>query len=93
MKKCLKIRVSGTVQGVAYRAYAQKHAQTLGIEGTVQNAEDGSVVIYACGPAASLERFIDFLYKGTPAAHVEDLLAEPFVNERDYRSVFRIIGD
>lgn len=92
MRKCLKIHVTGKVQNVAYRAHAQKHAQALGIEGTAQNADDGSVVIYACGPADALDKFIDLLYKGTPESQVADISAEPFVNEKDFRGVFRVIG-
>lgn len=93
MKKCLKIRISGKVQDVAYRTMAQKNAQSLNIEGTAQNCDDGSVIIFACGPSDNLDKFIDILYKGTPDSQVEDLLAEPFVNEKDFRGVFRIIGD
>ncbi len=93
MRKCLKIKVMGKVQGVSYRATAQKHAQSLSIEGTIQNSDDGSVVIYACGPSEKLDKFIDLLYKGTPESTINDLLAEPFVNEKDFRGVFRIIGD
>lgn len=93
MKKCLKIRVCGNVQGVAYRAHTKKHADTLGIEGTVQNSDDGSVLIYACGNAVNLEKLLDVLYKGTPDSSVEDLIAEPFLNEKNFRGVFRIIGD
>jgi acylphosphatase len=93
MKKCLKIHVSGNVHGVGYRAYTQKQASSLNIQGSVQNSEDGSVLIYACGDSMDLEKFIDYLYKGTAASLVEDLIAEPFINEKDFRGVFRIIGD
>ncbi len=93
MKKCLKIHVNGKVTTVGYRVYTQKHATSLNIQGTVQNADDGSVLIYACGDSISLEKFIDYLYKGSPDSKVEDLLAEPFMNEKDFRGVFRIIGD
>lgn len=93
MRKSLKISVSGKVQGVSYRAFVQKHAQALGIEGTAQHAEDATVIIYACGLAANLEKFIDALYKGTPEAKISDLFVEPFVNEKDFRGVFRVIGD
>ena len=93
MKKCLKIRICGKVQGVAMRAYTKKSADSLKIEGSVQNADDGSVVIYACGLAANLEKLLDILYKGTSESKIEDLSAEPFVNEKDFRGVFRIIGD
>ena len=92
MRKCLKIHVSGKVQNVSYRAHAQKHAQVLGIEGTVQNTDEGSVVIYACGQSEHLDKFIDALYKGTSESKIVDLIAEPLVNEKDFRGVFRIIG-
>ena len=93
MRKCLKIHIFGKVHGVGYRAFAQKHAQVLGIEGTVQNSEDGSVIMYACGQAPNLDKFIDALYKGTPDAEIKELTAEPFLSEKDFRGVFRIIGD
>jgi acylphosphatase len=92
MRKCLKVTVQGKVQDVSYRAFVQKHAQILGIEGTVKNVEDGSVVIYACGTSDKLDGFIDQLYKGPSAARVEDVIIEPFVNEKDFRGVFRVIG-
>ena len=92
MRKCLKITVLGKVQGVSYRAFVQKNAQTLAIEGTVQNAEDGSVIIYACGGSDNLDKLIDLLYKGTTQSSVKDIVAEPFLNEKDFRGVFRIIG-
>jgi acylphosphatase len=92
MRKCLKIAVVGKVQGVAYRAFVQKQAKTLGIEGTVQNTDDGNVLVYACGPVDQLDKFIDFLYKGSSASDVKDVQAEPFSLEKDFRGVFRIIG-
>lgn len=93
MRKCLKIKVSGKVQDSAYKSLAQKHAQNLGIEGTVQNSEDDCIVIMACGPSDNLDKFIDVLYKGTADSRVTNLVAEPFLSEKDFRSVFRIIGD
>lgn len=92
MKRCVKITVSGKVQNVSYRAFAQKKAQVLGIEGTVQNAENGCVVIYGCGPSEQLDTFIDHLYEGTPDTQIKELTVEPFINEKDFRGVFRIIG-
>ena len=93
MKKCLKIHVSGNVQAVGYRLHAQKQATSLNIQGSVQNTDDGNVLIYACGNSVNLEKFIDHLYKGTTDSQIDDLLAEPFINEKDFRGVFRIIGD
>lgn len=92
MRKCLKISVLGKVQGVSYRSFVQKHAQELGVEGTVQNVDDGSVLIHACGLSDVLDKFIDFLYKGSTSSHVEDLVVEPLMHDKDYRGVFRLIG-
>ena len=94
MKQCVKITVSGKVQGVSYRKFVQKNAHTLEIEGTVQNIEDDqSVVIQACGPSNKLDEFIDLLYTGTSDSKIQDVIVEPLVSEKNFRGVFRIIGD
>ncbi|MFC1894484.1 acylphosphatase [Candidatus Dependentiae bacterium] len=93
MKRCLKIRVVGKVQDVLYRQFVQKVAYKLGIEGTAHNAEDGSVLINAAGLSEKLDDFIDALYKGSPKSKVENIIVEPLIPERDFRGVFRIIGE
>ncbi len=92
MKQCLKITVSGNVQDVGYREFVKKSAQKYTIEGTIQNMEDGGVVIYACGLSEDLDNLIDSIYKGTSLSEVKDVLIEPFIKEKDFRGVFRIIG-
>lgn len=94
MKQCVVIMVSGKVQDVGYRKYVQTQAQKLDIEGIVQNAEEkNKVMIKACGQADKLDSFIDLLYKGTPASHVEDIAVEPLLPDKNFRAVFRIIGE
>lgn len=92
MKQCLKITVSGTVQGTGYREFAKKVAMKLLIEGTAQNQEDGTVIIYACGDSNNLDTFIDELYKGPKKAHVKNINVEPLIAEKSFRGVFRVIG-
>lgn len=92
MKRSIKIRIHGNVQDNAYRTFTQKQAQKLGIEGTIQNSEDGGVIIYATGSADKLDTLIDYLYKGTSKSRVDNLAVEPLINEKDFRGVFRIIG-
>ena len=91
MKRCTRIVVKGKVQGVSYRDFVKQEAQKLDIEGTIQNATDGTVVINVCGIAQTLEDFIDVLYQGTPKSKVEEVLEEPLAPMRDFRGVFRII--
>jgi len=92
MKRCSKITVKGKIQGVSYRDFVKKHAQKLEIEGTVQNSDEGTVIINVCGSSDKLEDFIDLLYQGPPKAKVEEVREEPISHGRDFRGVFRIIG-
>ena len=51
MRRCVKITIKGTVQGVGYRHFIQKHAEKLSLEGSIQNEEDGTVLACVCGPS------------------------------------------
>lgn len=66
-KKCL---VGGRVQGVYYRATAQRRARELGIGGYARNLPDGRVEVLACGEAAAVEAFVKWLWIGSSAAKV-----------------------
>lgn len=91
MKKCLKIHVVGRVQDHVFKTLVQKQAQELGLEGTLQNAEDQNVIVYVRGGMSELDLFIDNLYKDIIKNKIHDILTEPFTQERDFRGVFRII--
>lgn len=92
MKKCLKITIHGKIQSVSYCAFVQKHAQKLGVEGTIKKADDGGLLMYVCGAHDALEGLIDQLYKGTSKVRPEDVFIEPFVSEKDFRGAFRVIA-
>ncbi len=71
----LRVRVSGRVQGVGYRAYARRQARGLDLSGWVRNERDGSVLVEAEGPREKLERLLLDLRAGPSAGRVER--AEP----------------
>jgi Acylphosphatases len=50
-------RVHGIVQGVGYRSFVKSVADRIGVHGSVKNAEDGSVEIFADASLSKLERF------------------------------------
>ncbi len=56
--------VSGRVQGVGYRNFAQKHASALGIKGYARNLDNGSVEVLAIGTIEALNELAGFLRKG-----------------------------
>lgn len=47
--------VHGRVQGVGFRATAQRHGRKLGLEGTVRNLEDGSVELCVRGSQEAID--------------------------------------
>lgn len=65
--------IDGRVQGVAYRFFAEKQANRLGLTGWVRNLADGRVEVLAEGPAAEIETFLDRLRGGPSLAHVDQL--------------------
>jgi len=75
-ERCLKIRVTGRVQGVSFRAASQQEAKPLGITGYARNLSDGSVEVLACGDDDALERFVRWLHQGPRMAKVANVLVE-----------------
>jgi acylphosphatase len=65
------ITITGKVQNVGFRFYAQKTAHELEITGFVKNNKDGSVHIEAEGEEENLQQFIAWCHKGPPWAAVE----------------------
>ncbi len=68
-----RIRVTGLVQGVFFRASTRDAAIRLGLSGWVRNAPDGSVEIFAEGEAGTVRKFIDWCRQGPPSAVVRDV--------------------
>jgi DnaA-homolog protein len=67
-------QVSGNVQGVWYRATAQRRAAALGVTGHARNLADGSVEVLACGLQGAVREFIGWLWVGPPQARVASVI-------------------
>ena len=65
--------VTGRVQGVGYRYFAQKAAVALKLQGWVRNLPGGSVECLAAGSAAALAQFEDRLRQGPTLARVDSI--------------------
>lgn len=73
---CLLVRVSGTVQGVGYRAFARSAARELEIRGHAHNLPDGSVEVLACGSEAALQDLLARLRTGPRWSQVTNVVTE-----------------
>ncbi len=66
-------RISGRVQGVFYRASAQKEALSLGLTGWVRNLASGDVELLAEGGEEALNALLDWCRRGPSQARVDDV--------------------
>ena len=69
--------VRGRVQGVGYRAWAEREALRRGLQGFVRNLRDGGVEMLVCGPAPAVAAMIEACREGPPVATVWDIRNEP----------------
>jgi len=72
--------ISGDVQGVGYRFFAQRASARHQIVGYVRNLDDGRVEVLAEGPAQSVEAFRDELLTGprfSSVDHIEEINLDP----------------
>jgi len=81
--------VYGYVQGVFFRAFASRWATELGLTGYVRNVPGGRVEINAEGERKQLEKLIDHLKVGPPAARVKKVVTNWSEYSGNY-SVFSI---
>lgn len=69
-KQARRWLISGRVQGVGFRYFAQRRATELGLDGWAKNLEDGRVEVYAIGTSANLSEFSASLHAGPISADV-----------------------
>jgi len=73
MTRRAKIIVAGCVQGVGFRAFTQKEAHRLGINGFVKNLPDGRVEIVAEADAEKLQDLLAWCHQGPLLARVDSV--------------------
>jgi acylphosphatase len=73
MLQARRFFVSGIVQGVGFRFFAERVAGRLGIAGYVKNLRDGRVEVYAIGSEEQLRALRGELKRGPSAASVDEV--------------------
>lgn len=72
----IKATISGRVQLVMFRDYAQRSARVLGLFGFVRNNQNGTVTVVAQGEKEDLEKFFERLKKGSFLSNVQSVSVE-----------------
>ena len=68
--RSVRLRITGRVQGVGYRAWALQMASRLGLRGWVRNRSDGSVEALVIGEDDAVARMIEACREGPFGARV-----------------------
>ena len=69
----VRVRVSGRVQGVFFRAETRARAESLGVAGWVRNTGDGSVEGVLEGSDDHVESLLAWCRRGPAGAQVDDV--------------------
>lgn len=65
--------ITGFVQGVGYRHFVKRSAESFELTGWVKNLPDGRVEVLLQGTKESLEQAINEFWKGPFVADVDDI--------------------
>jgi acylphosphatase len=89
-KQAKRYFVSGIVQGVGFRYFAQQVAQRLNLGGYAKNLPDGRVEVYALGAADHLAKMRSALERGPMGASVSEVAEEHAAIDANYEFGFVI---
>jgi acylphosphatase len=73
MKMAAQILVKGRVQGVGFRWFAMREAESLGITGYVKNLVNGQVEIFVEGERDIVQHFKQIMNRGPSYGRVDEL--------------------
>jgi acylphosphatase len=69
-RRCVHVRIEGSVQGVGYRYWTERVATELGLTGWVRNRRDGAVEALFCGPPQDVAEMLARCRVGPRSARV-----------------------
>ncbi len=69
--RSIRVLISGFVQGVGYRAWAERRANAFGLSGWVRNTARGDVEAVFSGPAGAVAAMLSVCEDGPRGARVD----------------------
>ncbi len=77
MKKSVRLYITGTVQGVFFRAFIKENAEKHNVKGFVRNLDDGRLEVFLEGNLNEVNKMIEICEKGPKHAQIRNVEAKP----------------
>ena len=87
------IRVHGEVQGVVFRSTVKGIANKMGIRGTIENCDDGSVLLVCEAQKQDIELLIVKIKNMDAPIHITGMRVEYSAATGEYKTFDMILGD
>jgi len=87
MKKAVRMYISGTVQGVFFRAFIKENAEKYNLKGFVRNLEDGRVEIFLEGNTDDVNKMMEISKKGQKHSQIRnvEIISEKFQGLKEFK--------
>jgi len=87
MKKAIKIKIKGSVQGVFFRNFVKENADKLDLTGFVRNLNAGEVEVFVEGEIENVDKLGDYCKKGPRHSIVKEVSIEeqPFQDFKEFK--------
>lgn len=82
--------ITGRVQGVGFRFFARRAAESAGVTGWARNLADGRVETVAEGEESAVEQYLEKIRRGPTGGRVDQVELEEMAPEG--LTTFRITG-
>lgn len=91
MKKCVKITFNVPLKKDFLHHFIQKQARSLALEGVAQVTAPDTVKVIVYGEMDAIDDLVDLIHKEAHTYKITKIEIEPFLKDRDYRGIFRVI--
>ena len=91
MNHCMRIIVINHKDQHALYSFVKNYAQQSNLEGVVQMMSENQTKLIICGSGEQVEEFVDALHVARYKNIVNGIEIEPFIKDKDYRGILRII--
>lgn len=91
MKKCIKVQFYTKNPQEFLKHVIPPGVKNFRVEGIAQAIDAQTIQVFICAEQEELDNFLDLIYENIDRYTLENIEVEPFLKDRDFRGVFRVV--